>query len=196
MPETRALAGPDACERILAAATGLFALHGYNAVSTRQIAAAAHVNEVTIFRHFPSKHDLYMAVMKSGMQQVHLRGELLAGIAEASDGRTALARTFELIAKALTEKPDILRLLQYSALELSADFDPLARKHLSEFVELTARYLEPWIKNGELRCTSGRNLIVALIAIVVSYSSLHRLFSIEKSGPDVLFEACSSLYCS
>jgi len=185
-----------AADRILSTATILFARSGYKGITTREIAAEAEVSEVTIFRHFPSKHDLYMAVMKSGMQQLHLRGELLAGIAEASDGRTALARTFELIARTLTEKPEILRLLQYSALELSADFDPLARKHLGEFVELTVRYLEPWIKNGELRCTSGRNLVFALIAIVVSYSSLHRVFSIEKSGPDVLFEACSIFYCN
>jgi len=194
MPETKSSPGPCAADRILATATVLFARSGYKGITTREIAAEAQVSEVTIFRHFPSKHDLYMAVMKSGVQQVHLRGELLAGIAEASDGRTALARTFGLITKTLTEKPEILRLLQYSALELSTDFDPLARKHLSEFVELTARYLEPWIRNGELRCTSSRNLIFALIAIVVSYSSLHRVFSIEKSGPDALFEACSSFY--
>jgi hypothetical protein len=135
-----------------------------------------------------------MAVMRSGMQQVHLRGDLLAGIAEAVDGRTALIRTYELVARTLTEKPQILRLLQYSALELSADFDPLARKHLNEFVELTARYLEPWIEKGELRCTSSRNLVLTLIAIVVSYGSLHRVFSIEKDGTDVLLETFSSLY--
>ena len=80
MPETKGLTGPDAGERILATATSLFALHGYNGVSTRDIASAAQVNEVTIFRHYPRKHDLYLAVMKSGLRQLHLRGDLLTGI--------------------------------------------------------------------------------------------------------------------
>jgi AcrR family transcriptional regulator len=194
MPETTGFAGPGAGERILASATSLFALRGYNGVSTREIASAAQVNEVTIFRHYPRKHDLYLAVMKSGLRQLHLRGDLLAGIAEARDGQTALALTFDLITKTLMEKPEILRLLQYSALELSADFDPLVRRHLNEFVEVTARYLEPWIKKGELRCTNSKTLIFTLIAIVTSYSSLQRVFSVEGLGPGGMFEACANLY--
>jgi AcrR family transcriptional regulator len=196
MPEFKGSAGPDAGERILANAMSLFAMHGYNGVSTREIATAAQVNEVTIFRHYPHKHDLYLAVMKSGLRQLHLRGDLLAGIAEARDGQTALARTFDLIAKTLMEKPEVLRLLQYSALELSVDFDPLVRRHLSEFVEVTARYLEPWIEKGELRCTSGKTLIFTLIAIVASYSSIHRVFSAEGLNPDGMFEICSNLYAN
>jgi AcrR family transcriptional regulator len=196
MPETKGIAGPDASERILATATSLFALHGYNGVSTREIASAAQVNEVTIFRHYPSKHDLYLAVMKSGLRQLHLRGDLLTGIAEARDGQTALARTFDLIAKTLMEKPEVLRLLQYSALELSVDFDPLVRRHLSEFVEVTARYLEPWIKKGELRCASGKTLIFTLVAIIASYSSIQRVFSAEGLNPDGMFETCSNFYAN
>jgi AcrR family transcriptional regulator len=194
MPETKGLAGPDASERILATATSLFAQHGYNGVSTRQIAAAAQVNEVTIFRHYPRKHDLYLAVMKSGLRQFHLRGDLLTCIAEARDGQTALARTFDLIEKTLMERSELLRLLQYSALELSTDFDPLARRHLNEFVEVTARYLEPWIEKGELRCASSKTLIFTLVAIVASYSSIQRVFSAEGLNPYGMFEIYTSFY--
>jgi AcrR family transcriptional regulator len=195
MPETRGLAAPAAGERILATATSLFALHGYKGVSTREIASAAQVNEVTVFRHYPRKRDLYLAVMKSGLQQIHLRGDLLAGIAEARDGATALARTFDLIAETLMEKPELLRLLQYSALELGADFDPLVRRHLNEFVEVTARYLEPWVIKGELRCTSSKALIFTLVAIVASYSSIQRVFSAEGLSPHGMFEICSN-FCN
>ena len=37
----------------------MFANFGYNGVSTRDIANGAGVNEVTIYRHFPRKRDLY-----------------------------------------------------------------------------------------------------------------------------------------
>jgi len=194
MAEIKSIAGPTASERILSTATDLFSRFGYNGVSTREIATAAQVNEVTIFRHYPRKHDLYLAVLKAGLAEVHLHGDLLARIAEATDGRSALVRTFELIAKTLKQKPEILRLLQYSALELSDDFDPLVRRHLGELVEVVARYLEPWMKNGELRGTNSKTVVFTLIAIVMGYGPLHRLFLGEGFGPDGMFEACIDLY--
>ena len=175
--------------RILSTATDLFARFGYNGVSTRDIASAAQVNEVTVYRHYPRKHDLYVAVLESELQQVYFRGDLLARIAEASDGRTALARTFELLAKTLMHKPEILRLLQYSALDMNENFDPLVRRHLGELVEVLARYLEPWVKRGELRCTNAKTVILTLIGIVISHNSLQRVFMGERLSPDRMFEA-------
>ena len=130
-------------ERILSTAAGLFATFGYNGVSTRDIASGAEVNEVTIYRHHPRKRDLYMAVLEAELQQVKLRGDLLARVAEAGDGKMVLARTFELIAATLTQRPELLRLMQFSVLELGEDLNPLLRRHLGEFVEVIARYLEP-----------------------------------------------------
>src|SRR5277367_1112653 len=104
-------------ERILTTAASLFAQFGYNGVSTREIAASAEVNEVTIYRHFPRKRDLYVAVLSAELQRVHLRGELLTRLAEARTGRSALAATFELISTALAQQPQLLRLLGFSVLE-------------------------------------------------------------------------------
>ena len=148
----------DAEARILASAAGMFADFGYNGVSTRDIAAGAGVNEVTIYRHYPRKRDLYVAVLNAELQQVKLRGDWLARIAEAQDARTALARTFELITATLSNRRDLLRLMQYCSLEMGDDIDPLLRKHLGELVEVIARYLEPWVTKGELRCSSARRL--------------------------------------
>ena len=181
--------GRGAGVRILSTATDLFSRFGYNGVSTRDIASAAQVNEVTVYRHYPRKHDLYVAVLESELQQVYFRGDLLALIAEASDCRTVLERTFELLAKTLMHKPEILRLLQYSALDLNENFDPLVRRHLGELVEVLARYIEPWIKRGELRCTNAKTVILTLIGILISHNSLQRVFVGEALSPDGMFEA-------
>ena len=98
-------------ERILTTAASLFAQFGYNGVSTREIASTAEVNEVTIYRHYPRKRDLYVAVLGAELQRVQLRGELLSRLAEAENGRTALACTFELISTTLQQQPQLLRLL-------------------------------------------------------------------------------------
>lgn len=184
----------DAEARILASAAEMFANFGYNGVSTRDIATGAGVNEVTIYRHFPRKRDLYVAVLDAELQQVKLRGDQLARIAEAGDGKTALARTFELIATTMMQRRELLRLLQYSALELGDDIDPLLRRHLGQLVEVIARYLEPWVSRGELRCASAKALVLSLIAIILSHRELHRLFSGDGSGPETMFKAYTELW--
>jgi AcrR family transcriptional regulator len=176
-------------ERILATATELFARFGYNGVSTRDVASAARVNEVTVYRHFPRKHDLYLSVLESELQHLSFRGDLLARIAEAPDGRTALVRTFELLTKTLMPRPAIIRLLQYSALEMNESFDPLVRRHLGELIEVVARYLEPWIENRELSGSNGKTVVLTLVGIVISHNSLHRVFPSHELGPDRMFEA-------
>ena len=182
-------------ERILSTAATLFARFGYNGVSTREIATSAEVNEVTIYRHYPRKRDLYLAVLSAELQRVHLRGELLARLAEAPNGRSALACTFELISTTLQRQPQLLRLLQFSALELSDDLDPLLRRHLGELVEVIARYLEPWVARGELRCVNAKTLVLTLIAIVLSRGPLRRVFLGDAASVHELFETYSE-FCA
>lgn len=174
-------------ERILTTAASLFAQFGYNGVSTREIAAEAEVNEVTIYRHFPRKRDLYLAVLSTELQRVHLQGDLLTRLAGAESGRQALACTFELIATALRQ-PQIVRLLGFSVLEISEDLDPLLRQHLGELLELVARYLEPWIERGEIRCGDAKALVLTLTAIVLSRGPLTRVFTGEAADMTSLFE--------
>jgi AcrR family transcriptional regulator len=194
MPKMPKLVKVGTEAQILASSASLFAKNGYNGVSTRDIAAEAGVNEVTIYRHYPRKRDLYVAVLDAELQQVKLRGDLLTRLAEAADARAVVSRSFDLVSATLTNSPELLRLLQYSVLELGEDIDPLLRRHLGELIEVVARYLEPWVMRGELRCTNAKALILAQVSIVVSYRSLQRLFLRDGSGPEALFSALADSY--
>jgi hypothetical protein len=57
---------------------------------------------------------------------------------------------------------------------------------------VVARYLEPWIKNGELRCSNAKTVILTLVGIVISHKSLQRVFLGKESGPERMFEAYAS----
>lgn len=178
----------EAGTRILAAATSLFAKFGYNGTSTREIASMAEVNEVTIFRHYPRKRDLYIAVLSAELQRVHLRGELLTRLAEATNGRIALTCAFELITTTMLQQPQLLRLLGYSALEVMDDFDPLLRKHLGELVEVVANYLKPWVMRGDLRCADAKTLVLTMTAIILSSGPLRRVFVGRDASVKEMFE--------
>lgn len=186
----------SAHERILATAASLFAQFGYGGVSTREIAAEAGVNEVTIYRHYPRKRDLYLAVIGTELSHIQLRGELLAKLAEASSGHDALLCTFELIVATLQQRPHLLRLLHFGTLDLEQDLDPLFRKHLVELVEVVARYLDPWIEKGELQSTDSKALVLTLVAIVLSGDPLKRLFRVDVAQSAGLLAVLTDLHAA
>ncbi|WP_232665234.1 TetR/AcrR family transcriptional regulator [Pseudonocardia sp. TRM90224] len=51
-------------ENILRTAAGLFAAHGYAATSTRDIAAAVGIKQPTLYKHFASKDDILVALVR------------------------------------------------------------------------------------------------------------------------------------
>lgn len=59
MARTDPRGGPETRDRIATVASGLFAQHGFDAVTVAQIARAAGVSGVTVFKHFPKKEDLF-----------------------------------------------------------------------------------------------------------------------------------------
>jgi AcrR family transcriptional regulator len=74
--------GADAAatrEKIRSAAAGLFAAHGPDGVSIRDVVGAAGVSLAMVHHHFGSKDDLYKAVVDAMYQELAaLRGILLA----------------------------------------------------------------------------------------------------------------------
>jgi len=85
-------------ERILEAATGLFAEKGYEAVTTAEIAEAAEVGVGTLFRYAGSKAELLVAVMNSRFAE-----GIEAGLSEAAEGR-AMAESIIAILRPFVEE--------------------------------------------------------------------------------------------
>src|SRR5437870_9639460 len=65
-------------DRIRRAAEAIFARHDYHEVQMDDVVEACGVGKGTLYRYFPSKQQLYFAVMFDGIQR--LRGELEAAV--------------------------------------------------------------------------------------------------------------------
>lgn len=63
----------DVREALLEAATKVFAEFGLRGATTRRIAQAAGVNEVTLFRHFKSKDELFHAALETFARRTQTR---------------------------------------------------------------------------------------------------------------------------
>lgn len=85
--------------RILDAAERLFAEHGFNGVSLRQLTAAARVNLAAVNYHFSSKEALYLEVIRRRIRpinQARLAG-LQQAVQQAGDTPPPLAIVIELM---------------------------------------------------------------------------------------------------
>ncbi len=73
-------------ERILREAKHLFAVHGYNESSLRDIAAAADMGKSTLYYYFRSKEDIYQEIILSGARDHYreLEGKM-EGISTANE---------------------------------------------------------------------------------------------------------------
>ena len=82
-------------EEILDAATELFAVHGYSAVDTQQLAEWLHVGKGTLYRCFPSKKELFLAAVDRVMRRLQVQLEAsLARVDDPLEGVAEAAKTF------------------------------------------------------------------------------------------------------
>lgn len=177
MPTSPTRVPDSAHERIRAAALDLFAQRGYSDASTREIAARAAVSEITIFRHYRSKRDLYCSVLEEELKDMHLRGDALARVAEAPTAESAMNQMFGLIAAVVNERPKAMRLIYLSALDTADDLTLLLRKHLTELISVLAGYLHKWIVAGDLSVEDPRALVIAIATMACTAHSFSRIFA-------------------
>lgn len=123
--------------QILAAALDILAQAGYAGATTRQIAAAAGINEVTLFRRFGNKQKL----LKAAVEQ-EAAGFAAAGIEYSGDVAADLLRVVQfyhhivqergrVIAMFLTEiprQPELLELME-TPLEIMARVGALLQRY-------------------------------------------------------------------
>ncbi|MFC4014244.1 CerR family C-terminal domain-containing protein [Nonomuraea purpurea] len=89
--------GDQTRESLLVAATTAFARDGFHAVTTRQIADLAHVNQALIGYHFGGKEGLYAAVVERVATQIGAHtGPLLGRIESALEQTRAETKPAEL----------------------------------------------------------------------------------------------------
>ena len=89
-------------DQLIAAARGLFAKQGFDAVSTRAVAEAAQVNPAMIHYYFGSKQGLYEAMLAATFTPLV---ERLSAVLAAEDDPAALRNFFTLYMRTLGANP-------------------------------------------------------------------------------------------
>lgn len=138
-------------EEILSVARTLFLDHGYHPTTTRMIAKAAGVSDALLYRYFPSKRDLFDAVVDEALG--HLQPYLTFGAPHLEGLR--LRETLEAAAYTTVEiirrDQEVFRLIVQESRLLEGD-DRLAEL-LTELQRHVAARIAAFVAAGEARRT-------------------------------------------
>ena len=122
-------------ERILDAATRLFAALGYDGTSTRMIADAAGLNVATVAYHVGGKRDLYLAVI----ERAHLneRAVLQDAVARVSDAESLLTLVDRYV-DFCAQNPEVPALWMHRWLSDAADVAHLEERFVRPLFDMVA----------------------------------------------------------
>lgn len=166
----------DRKEQILDVAAGLFAQRGFQGTTTRQIAESSGVTEALIFRHFPSKEELYWAVIERKIK--------MAGPAERMRQRLQIAGTdMEILAGVAGEilerrakDQTLSRLLLYSALENHRLSHRFFKTYVAELYEVLSEFIRQRIGEGRFRPVDPVLAARGFLGMVIYHSWVQELF--------------------
>src|SRR6195952_1603283 len=91
----RRLKAPQRREQLIEVATKLFAKTGYDATTTAAIAEAAGVTEPILYRHFDSKQELFVAIVRSVSELTMERWRaVIGGVGDPAEQIRRIAEEF------------------------------------------------------------------------------------------------------
>jgi AcrR family transcriptional regulator len=153
-------------------------------------------DEVTIYRYYSCKRELFMAALESEMVQLTIHADSITAFTQAADARTAVSSLFEMIRGLVSRHPRLVRLIQFSALEMSDGLEPLCKKHLAGLLEASAMYLKRWVESGELNASDPKLTVLAFVATVVGVDSFYPLMwgPLAETSRDAQVGGCVELW--
>jgi len=170
---------------VIEAALACFAERGFAATKLDDIAAKAGVSKGTVYLYFPSKEELFKAVIRETILPNLAQAEALL---ESTDVPSAeyLRRLLEFMTGRMASSP--VGIIPKLIITESGNFPDIARFYLDNVVHrgfaLIGRILERGIKSGEFRPMDVRSTTFCVLAPVL-LTALWR-HSLGRYEPDAL----------
>jgi len=157
-------------EKILEAAEELFARRGFAGVGLSEIAEAVGLGKSSLFHHFPTKAQLYAAVMERILAEIEQA--LTRALAVGGTPVERFDRWVETIIDVLGARPAHSRLLLRSLFEDdelsgSSDEERAANQTLARIIDSVSRVLREGMSTGALRAASIPHTLQSVIGMTI-----------------------------
>ena len=173
--------GPEVRTHILQTATHLFAEHGFETVTTRDICTAANVSMSVVYRHFQDKQALYLECVVAAYRIVC--DEVFAPVTEDLEVHTLLFRVTRNLCETHAGDADVPKLVLRQILE--RDYD-LFRRLASEVTLGYSHALAARAGELDLAGRSPESIIHSLYAMTFGFAHMASqvtFFEWEKELP-------------
>ena len=161
--------------RIVQAAVALFSRQGYHGTSTREIARLADVSEVTVFRYFEHKDDIFWSALQSSFSAIKPRLESLNRTSMREAPEVVLPEIIRLLLDIATFSPELVRLIAIAFLELRGRAEDVCREHLTPLFAVISEYLTSNIESGRVRNLNPAIVTAAITLAVIVQPELSKL---------------------
>ncbi len=152
-------------QRILQAAALLFAEQGYARATTRALAAAAGVNEVTLFRHFGNKENLFATVIDEYAASALTSALEMQLSGDYAQDLLCLGSHFMQI---LSQRQDAVRLMLCEAAHFPEVRQVMAQNP-RQLRQMLARYLQQQMELGRVRPLHAEAMAQAFWGMFFAY---------------------------
>ena len=158
-------------DKILEVAEALYARRGFAGVGMREVAEAVGLGKSSLFHHFRSKVQLYLAVVERVLARIEERVQpILSARAPAAE---RLDRWIDALVDAFAEQPASARLLLRALFEedeFEAEEWPegqAAERRLANVLDGITRLLQQGMLAGEFRAASAPHVVQTLIGATI-----------------------------
>jgi len=157
----------DVPARIIRASVALFSRQGYHGTSTRDIARLANVSEVTLFRYFEHKEDVFWAALAFCFDTLTPRLSALQHGVRTAAPEVFVPRILNILIDTATFSPELVRLVAIALLEVHGKAEAVCREHLAPLFMVIVQNYSCCAANGTVR-----NLNPAIVALAIAFTTL------------------------
>ena len=175
-------------EAILEAASRLFAEHGFEGLDTQHLADDLGVGKGTLYRHFKSKRDLFLAAADRAMRQ--LREQVDASVEGVTDPFARISKAIHAYLQYFETNPGSVELLIQERAQFKDRSSPTYFEHRRKSVERWRDHYRSLQKEGRIREMPVERITDVLTAAMYGSMFLHyfggRSESFSASADDIL----------
>jgi AcrR family transcriptional regulator len=180
-------------EQILDIATQFFARQGYEGTTTRQISQECGINEALIFRHFPTKDDLYWSVIERKIDCANPARRMQAVLHAGGSELEVFSGVAHEILERRSKDSTLSRLLLFSALEKHTLSERFLATYAADYYENLADYIRHRINQGQFRATNPLLAARAFVGMVIYHSWIQEIFGGKRHQDFDLAEVSRTL---
>lgn len=171
----------DIADRIVRAATTRFLEEGVDGASLRRIAAEARTNIGMVYYYFPTKDDLFLAIVES--VYAGLLRDLEAALAPDTPVETRLERMFARIGTMTDAEMTVVRLIMREVLVSSSRLERIverfARGHMPLVLRTLLDGLDAGVVRGDLPPAA---LMISVFALAIVPQVIRRRIQVPPPG--------------